>query len=37
VIDRWGKQPGPANANLLDTLDADGFFTLLAERLARLP
>ena len=27
----------PLNAIVLETLDADGFFTLLGERLARLP
>jgi purine nucleosidase len=37
VIDRWGKIEGPRNARLLDRLDADGFFDLLAERLVRLP
>lgn len=35
VIDRWGS--APPNAILLEQLDVDGFFTLLAERLARLP
>ena len=37
VIDRWGRTGAPANVTLLDTLDADGFFGLLGERLARLP
>lgn len=37
VIDRWGRTGEPANATVLETLDADGFFALLAERLARLP
>jgi inosine-uridine nucleoside N-ribohydrolase len=37
VIDRWGQSGAPANALLLEALDADGFFQLLAERLARLP
>ena len=36
-IDRWGRTGAPANAKVLETLDADGFFALLAERLARLP
>ncbi len=36
VIERRGRA-GPANALLLDRLDADGFFALLGERLARLP
>lgn len=34
VIDRWGGTP---NAMVLETLDADGFFALLGERLATLP
>ncbi|WP_428485894.1 nucleoside hydrolase [Rhodopila sp.] len=35
LIDRWsGATP---NATVLETLDADGFFALLGERLARLP
>ncbi len=34
VIDRWGGIP---NAAVLETLDADGFFVLLGERLATLP
>ena len=37
VIDRWGRTGAPHNAVLLETLDADGFFALLGERLARLP
>ncbi|MGI3776809.1 MAG: nucleoside hydrolase [Janthinobacterium lividum] len=36
VVERRGRT-GAANAVLLDRLDADGFFALLAERLARLP
>jgi purine nucleosidase len=36
LIDRWGRLQQPANARLLETLDADAFFALLAERLARL-
>ena len=35
VVERRGRA-GPANAVLLDRLDADGFFALLTERLARL-
>ncbi len=35
VIDRWGN--GLANAVVLETLDADGFFALMGERLASLP
>jgi inosine-uridine nucleoside N-ribohydrolase len=37
VIDRWGRFDQPRNARLLERLDADGFFRLLAERLPRLP
>ena len=36
VIDRWGRGGG-APVTLAETLDADGFFALLGERLARLP
>ena len=36
-VDRWGRTGAPPNATLLETLDADGFFELLGERLARLP
>ncbi len=35
-IHRFGDRASPANVTLLETLDADGFFALLAERLARL-
>jgi inosine-uridine nucleoside N-ribohydrolase len=37
LIDRWGAKSGPGNAVVLETLDADGFFRLLGERLASLP
>jgi purine nucleosidase len=37
VIDRWGRKPRVPNARFLDRLDADGFFALVIERLARLP
>jgi purine nucleosidase len=37
VVDRWERSGQPANARLLDTLDADGFFALLTGRLAALP
>ena len=37
VIDRWGRTGAPHNATVLETLDTDGFFALLGERLARLP
>lgn len=36
VADWWGVTDRPANANFIGTLDADGFFSLLTERLARL-
>ena len=36
-VDRWARTGAPANATLLETLDADGFFDLLGERLATLP
>ncbi len=31
VVDRWGRQPAAPNVTLLESLDADGFFALLAE------
>ncbi len=37
VIDRWNRTGAPHNATVLETLDPDGFFALLGERLARLP
>jgi inosine-uridine nucleoside N-ribohydrolase len=37
VIDRWGRTGDADNAIVMETLDTDGFFTLLGERLARLP
>ncbi len=37
VIDRWNRTGDAHNAVVMETLDADGFFTLLGERLARLP
>ncbi|WP_299731421.1 nucleoside hydrolase [uncultured Tateyamaria sp.] len=36
VADWWGVTDRPANAFFVGDLDADGFFTLLTERLARL-
>ncbi len=36
VIDWWGKTGRSANALVLEGIDADGFFALLIERLARL-
>jgi purine nucleosidase len=37
VIDRWDRTGAPHNAIVLETVDADGFFAMLGERLARLP
>jgi purine nucleosidase len=37
LIDRWDRTGDPLNAMVLETLNADGFFALLGERLARLP
>ena len=37
VIDRWRRTGAPNNAILLDTIDAEGFFTLMSEQLRRLP
>jgi len=37
VIDRWGRTDAPHNVTVLETIDADAFFALLGERLARLP
>ncbi len=37
IIDRWGRSGQAANATVLESLDADGFFDLLGERLATLP
>jgi purine nucleosidase len=37
LVDRWGRTGQPANATVLESIDADGFFALLGERLARLP
>jgi purine nucleosidase len=37
VIDWWAVTGLPANAQVLRHVDADGFFKLLTERLARLP
>lgn len=37
VVDRWERSGQAPNARLLETLDADGFFALLTERLAALP
>lgn len=37
VVDRPERAGRPANAHVLDAVDADGLYRLLAERLARLP
>ena len=37
LVDRWGSTGRPANATVLETLDADGFFDLLGDYLSRLP
>jgi inosine-uridine nucleoside N-ribohydrolase len=37
LIDRWGRTGDPINAVVLETVDADGLFDLLGERLALLP
>jgi inosine-uridine nucleoside N-ribohydrolase len=36
VIDRWNRTGAPHNATVLETLDADGLFALLGERIAKL-
>ena len=36
VADWWGVTDRPANATFIGDIDADGFFALLTERLARL-
>lgn len=36
VVDWWRQGPLPANALVINHVDADGFFALLTERLARL-
>jgi purine nucleosidase len=37
VADWWGVTDRPANATFMGDVDAEGFFALLTERLARLP
>lgn len=37
VVDRWQRQGAAPNARLLETVDADGFFAVLIERLTGLP
>ena len=36
VIDWWGVTGKPANARVLGGIDADGFYALITERLAKL-
>jgi len=36
VADWWRVTKRPANATFMNDIDADGFFTLLTERLGRL-
>jgi inosine-uridine nucleoside N-ribohydrolase len=37
LIDRWDRTCDPVNAEVLETVDADGLFALLGQRLALLP
>jgi purine nucleosidase len=37
VVDWWGVTGRKANVRFMNTVDADGFYDLLAEKLARLP
>ena len=37
LIDRWGRTRHEPNATLLESIDADAFFSLLGSRFARLP
>jgi purine nucleosidase len=37
VVDWWGVTGRKPNARFMNSVDADGFYELLAERLARLP
>jgi purine nucleosidase len=37
VVDWWGVTGRKANARFMNTIDADGFYDLLTEKLARLP
>jgi inosine-uridine nucleoside N-ribohydrolase len=37
IIDRWHRTGAPHNVTLLEAMDTDGFFALLAERFVRLP
>jgi purine nucleosidase len=37
VVDWWGVTGRPVNARFMKTVDSDGFYELLTEKLARLP
>jgi len=37
LIDRWGRLGKPANALVLETLEAGRFFEVLEQALSRLP
>jgi purine nucleosidase len=37
VVDWWGVTGRPVNVRFLNTVDADGFYSLLAEKLGSLP
>jgi purine nucleosidase len=37
VVDWWGVTGRPVNARFMNTVDADGFYELLAQKLALLP
>jgi purine nucleosidase len=37
VVDWWGVTARTANARVMTKVDAGGFYSLLTERLARLP
>jgi purine nucleosidase len=37
VVDWWGVTDRPANADFMGEIDADGYYRLLTERIARLP
>jgi purine nucleosidase len=37
VVDWWGVTGRPVNAQFMNTVNANGFYELLTERLARLP
>ncbi len=37
VVDWWGVTGRLVNARFMNTVDADGFYDLLTEKLARLP